>query len=308
MEVTVTYSRANSAAPAPSRNLLEEYAQLLQTYLQGNDKTTLRRAYVLGRKAANDGDILSLAAIHQRAIVDFLLASDPQKSPEEAAQTMGTLCAACPSWYCNPDERTREMKVMEAFFTNSLPAFVKEHRGLKKANTALSRLDEVREQEARRIAHTLHGETAQLLAAVHLDVECIAREAPPPLRERLRAVRVSLDHFEEEVRRLSHELCPTILANLGLRSALNLLAEGVSKRSGIRVNVDIAVSGRLPVRIETALYRIAQEALNNLVKHSHSSHATIQCQKRGRHVSCSVKDNGTGFKVRAALSKKGDQG
>ena len=99
----------------------------------------------------------------------------------------------------------------------------------------------------------------------------------------------------EKMARLSHELRPTVLGDLGLKPALEFLAEGVSKRTKQRSTVEGFKSERLPASIETALYRIVQEALNNATKHARATRVTIRLRRTENAVICSVLDNGVGF-------------
>ena len=138
-----------------------------------------------------------------------------------------------------------------------------------------------------------------------------SREANTALRrlnERLEEVRGLLDRIEGELRRLSHELRPTMLDDLGLVPALQFLAEGVAKRTGLSVEVRGSTHGRLPPAVETALYRIAQEALTNAVRHAHPAHVKIQLQREARAVRCSVSDDGVGFDAATALEHRGGPG
>ena len=83
----------------------------------------------------------------------------------------------------------------------------------------------------------------------------------------------------EKRARLSHELRPTVLGDLGLKPDLEFLAEGVSKRTKQRITVEGFKGVRLPASIETALYRIVQEALNNAAKHARATRATIRLRR-----------------------------
>src|SRR5213592_187120 len=178
----------------------------------------------------------------------------------------------------------------------------------KRAQAALRRLNETLEEKAKRIAHALHDEAGQLLASVHLALEGIARDLAPSVSHRLKAVTGLLDQIEAHLRRLSHELRPTILDDLGLVPALEFLSEGVSKRTKLQVTVEGLTIGRLTTPVETALYRIVQEALNNATKHAQASRARIQVEQNGHLIRCLVSDDGIGFDVQAALNKKGDKG
>jgi len=178
----------------------------------------------------------------------------------------------------------------------------------KRAQAALRRLNETLEEEAKRIAHALHDEAGQLLASVYLALEAIARDVAPTASHQFKAAKNLLDQIEAHLRRLSHELRPTILDDLGLVPALEFLSEGVSKRTKLQVTVEGLTIGRLTTPVETALYRIVQEALNNATKHAQASRARIQVEQNGHLIRCLVSDDGIGFDVQAALNKKGDKG
>ncbi|MBI3029578.1 MAG: PAS domain S-box protein [Candidatus Rokubacteria bacterium] len=172
------------------------------------------------------------------------------------------------------------------------------------AQEALRRLNESLEEEARRIAHALHDEAGQLLASVYLALEELAREIPPAAGGRIKEIRKRLHVMEEQLRRLSHELRPTILDDLGLLPALEFLVEGVAKRSALSATVKGSSGERLPAMIETALYRIVQEALTNVTKHAQATSVTVQVQREERRVRCSVRDDGIGFDVPAASGRR----
>ena len=168
-------------------------------------------------------------------------------------------------------------------------------RGGKDGAPALRHLNEILEGELKRIAHVLHDEAGQLLASVHLALVDIASEFPPQARARFATVQRLLAQIETELRGLSHEWCPTVLDDLGLLPALEFLAEKVGRRTGIQVRVIGEGSGRLPPAVEMALYRVAQEALNNAVKHAAARAVWIELQRLPHEVTCSVRDDGKGF-------------
>ena len=178
----------------------------------------------------------------------------------------------------------------------------------KRAEEALLGLNEMLEEEAKRIAHALHDEAGQLLASAHISLAAVARDLPISVRERLQLVRDNLDQIEAQLRRLSHELRPTILDDLGLLPALEFLAQGVSARTGIPVRVEGSTEGRLPSNIETTLYRTVQEALNNVTKHAQAKHVIVKLERREKAIQCSVGDDGIGFDVAGVLGERGRGG
>jgi signal transduction histidine kinase len=165
---------------------------------------------------------------------------------------------------------------------------------LRQTQAAVRRQCARREKEAARIARALHDEAGQLLATVYLAVAEVARDLPPPARERLRHVTTLLDQVSEQLREIAHELHPVILDDLGLVPALELLSARVSKRGGFGVTVDAAIKGKLPLPIETAIYRILQEALNNVRKHARARRVRVKLWRDSNAVHYSIADDGVG--------------
>ena len=167
---------------------------------------------------------------------------------------------------------------------------------------------EVQEAERRRIAHELHDEAGQLLASVHLALETTVIGLPPPWREGFHQVRSQLDAMETQLRRLAHELRPTMLDDLGLLPALQFLAQGVAARTGLDIHVDSALTGRLAPALETALYRIMQEGLTNIAKHAAATHVHLQVWHEDGTVHSLLRDDGVGFVVAQVVDRTGPRG
>jgi signal transduction histidine kinase len=167
------------------------------------------------------------------------------------------------------------------------------------AEQALRCVNERLEDAIKQIAHALHDEAGQLLAMVHLAVKEIARELPYELRPRLDRISVPLDVAADQLRHLAHELRPVILDDFGLVPAVEYLAQGVSKRTGLAISVESSLTERLPSLIETALYRIIQEALTNVGKHARARRVRIQLRRTDQEINCTIHDNGVGFDMRA---------
>src|SRR6266849_967705 len=266
--------------------LLPQYSSAFREYLAGGGEEVLRRAYELGRQAlANGLGVLEMAVLIHRAML--------------TVRPRGR----------TPEERARVATAMEEFFLECLSPFEMAHRGVREANAALRRVNEMLEEVAKRIAHALHDEAGQLLASVHVALEELEWDLPRGAHhERLKKIRELLDETSEQLRRLSHELRPTILDDLGLVPALEFLVEGVSKRAGIPIAVEGQKSPRLPAPIEVVLYRVVQEAVRNATKHAMANRVDIRLAVLADEVRCSVKDDGRGFDVPAAFNRKGDRG
>ena len=248
----------------------ERYWASLRKFLDDPGEAQRSQAYELGRQGLAEGlGVLDIAAAHYAALQHLLAARARRGLPD--------------------------LKGANDFFIECLSPFEMSHRGAREGARAWQRLNEALENEAKKIAHALHDEAGQLLASVHIAIADVASELPPPSRARLQEVRRMLHTIELELRNLSHELRPTVLDRLGLLPALQFLAENVARRAGIRIQVTGEEAGRLPSEVEITLYRIAQEALNNVVRHARAKSASIELRVGPQHVSCAIRDNGIGF-------------
>jgi signal transduction histidine kinase len=161
---------------------------------------------------------------------------------------------------------------------------------------AMRRVVAAQEQERRRLARELHDETGQALtsmllglrAAEETDDEETRRQALASLRELAAATL-------QDVRRLALELRPKALDDFGLVAALERLAQGFQERTGLETHFEARLEERLPSEAETALYRIVQEALTNIVKHSRATTVSILVARKDVSVTAVVEDDGIGF-------------
>jgi len=169
-------------------------------------------------------------------------------------------------------------------------------------------LDRAVEESTRRLAHALHDDAAQLLAAIGIAVDELERTLFSDTERQFRKVKQLLKHAEHEFRHLSHELHPTILDDCGLVPALEFLAEGLSSRGRPVIKVRANDTGRLPKPIEVAIYRVAQEALNNVLKHASASRVVVVLRRGGTSVRCTIRDDGVGFDVAATLARPDRRG
>jgi PAS domain S-box-containing protein len=173
-----------------------------------------------------------------------------------------------------------------------------ERRRVEQALHQLSgRLLELQDDERRRISRELHDTTAQNLAVLSMNL-CVLKDAAQVLGPKPReAVVESLSLTERcshEIRTLSYLLHPPLLDELGLVSALRAYAVGFTQRTGIHIDLKIEDIGRLPGEIETTLFRIVQEALTNVHRHSGSPKAEIRVVRDPKEVRLHVSDEGKG--------------
>ena len=161
------------------------------------------------------------------------------------------------------------------------------------------RLTSVQEDERRRIARELHDQMGQHLTALALGLKVIKDGTPDPslTRERLIELQMLTDLIGREVHVLALELRPTALDDLGLQTALGNYAEAWGERSGIEVDFQSAGldAERLPVPVETAIYRVVLEALTNVLKHANAHRVSVVLQAAPGHVVAVVEDDGDGF-------------
>jgi signal transduction histidine kinase len=175
---------------------------------------------------------------------------------------------------------------------------------LERANADLRHLSGrvmgVQDAERRRIARELHDGVGQYLVAIKMSCEVALRESgaqgdTSPLKDSLEL----LDRCTTEVRTMSHLLHPPLLEEMGLASAVPWYVEGFTLRSGIDVTLDITKPlDRLPQPVELTLFRVLQESLTNIHRHSKSKVAAIRLHTQDGRVLLSVEDRGAGFDAR----------
>jgi PAS domain S-box-containing protein len=171
----------------------------------------------------------------------------------------------------------------------------------------LALVTRVQEEERKRVARELHDDTAQALVALSRRLEMTlpyVRSDPDQACERLEQLARLADTALENLRRFTRDLRPPVLDDLGLIPALEWLASDMQANS--RVRVTLAVTGnptRLPSDTETAVFRIAQEALNNVQRHSGAGCATVRVRYDDRVVELIVEDDGKGFDVEGGAGR-----
>jgi signal transduction histidine kinase len=271
--------------PKPTGSFEEEYGAGLRSYIKCRTEEQLGRAYELGRRAIAEGkSLVEIAAIHHEALCKAIPGAGEGKQNEEFFQSG-----------CD-------------FLAEVLSPYEMTHRGFQDAVKALRQMNETLEEKIKRIACAVHDEAGQLLVAVHLALAEIERDLPKQQRARFAEIGGLLSEVESQLRRYSHELRPTILDDLGWIPAIRFLAEGVSKRYRLPIEVTATFRGRLPRTIETALYRTVQEALTNVSKHAKASRVSIEvCVDHGV-LRCAIRDDGVGFDVQAPRPSGGEQG
>ena len=158
---------------------------------------------------------------------------------------------------------------------------------------------EIGEQERRRWARELHDETLQGLAAIRISLATALQSDAPDRAEKIAgAAEETIDRLESQINELSrliNDLRPAPLERLGLVGALEALVEECSLRGGFDVEADIELGAELSGEEERVVYRLAQEALNNVVKHAAANRATLRVELVDEQVRVLVSDDGRGF-------------
>ena len=248
--------------------LQEDYDGALTAYLRHGGEAELKNSYELGRQALAQGmGVLDMISLHQHALEQL---TDAPLSAEL-------------------------LRRAGEFFIEGMSPFEMTHRAFGESNSALRHINESLEGETRRIARALHDESGQFLAAVHIELQEAKRGLPLAKRHRIQKVEALLDQIEKQLRSFSHDLRPTVLDDYGLMPALQTFAERFSKRLGLPVAIDGTVETRLPNAVEAALYRVAQEALNNVARHAKATQVNIRVWQTPAALHFSIRDNGIGF-------------
>ncbi len=191
------------------------------------------------------------------------------------------------------DEKGRVFRVITTF------ADITDFKNAEKALHQLStQLLQMQDQERRRIGRELHDGLAQTVLAVNLNLAQVRESTALGARSEraLEKARSLLQDMSREIRTLSYLLHPPLLDDLGLVSALKEYVHGFGERSGIQTDVALETGfERLPQNVETTFFRIVQESLANVQRHSGSATARICLREEGRGICLEVSDQGRGI-------------
>ena len=173
------------------------------------------------------------------------------------------------------------------------------------------RLLTLQDEERRRVARALHDGLGQELVAAKLAVDAILQHRSARSQEdAVSEANSIIDRAIQQVRSISHLLHPPLLDEVGLLSAIQWYLDGLTKRGGIETSLQVTPSefARLPSELSTAIFRIVQEALTNVYRHSGARHASVALTLLPTHVVVAVRDDGKGIGEQAAESSSGSVG
>lgn len=184
--------------------------------------------------------------------------------------------------------------------------FEEVHAGRQQLQALSRRLVEVQEAERGHVARELHDETGQALSSLLLGLSLLEREAdrPEAVVERATELEALADGMFENLHRLAMNLRPAALDHLGLVAALSQYVDAFSQQHEIPTHFEATdlAEERLSAAVETALYRIVQEALTNVARHAQANRVDVVLQRRGNQVVAVVEDDGEGFDAEAAVA------
>jgi PAS domain S-box-containing protein len=160
-----------------------------------------------------------------------------------------------------------------------------------------NRLIQLQDEERRLMARELHDDVGQRLSLLIMQLERISRRLPAasPEKGTLKHTLAELDELTRDVHELSHQLYSSKLRYIGLKPALRDLCRQFATRHGTEVVEKLEDIPDLPASVQFCLYRVAQEALNNVGKHSQARHASVQLETASDAVTLEITDSGIGF-------------
>ena len=204
-------------------------------------------------------------------------------------------------------ERTAELTTTNAELRREIEERTRAEEALRELS---QRTLQLQDEERRRIARELHDTVGQALAVTVMSLSALASRLPDEAQPALEEIRSQLDGCAKDVRTISHLLHPPLLDEIGLSSALKWYTEEFSRRS--RINVDLEMppeTGRMKSEVETAIFRIVQENLTNIHRHSGARNARILLQSDGALTRMVISDDGCGIaQARLELIRAGQSG
>jgi signal transduction histidine kinase len=258
--VTPTTVRLREA-PAPSR---VEVDRLMHQLREANEKLIVA---AVGAQSASD--VARTEAVQARTELDSAMSQ-----LEDANERLTAAAAEAESMAEEAMEREEEYRQL------------------------CSRLLTLQDEERRRLALELHDSTAQNLAVLIMNLGMLEQSEPALTDESRRTLAESRSLADEccrDVRMRAYLLHPPLLDEMGLVSAVRWFSDGFTKRSGIQVILILGDIGRLPMPIETALFRVVQESLTNVHRHASTTRVVIQLAMIGDAISLEVRDQGRGL-------------
>lgn len=167
------------------------------------------------------------------------------------------------------------------------------------------RLLQIQEDERRAIARELHDQVGQMLTGLKFQLEAATAQASPASKEKLSEATHTASDLMRHVRELTQLYRPRVLDDLGLQPALEWHAKQFQRQTNIAISLDLALPGdRLPSELETVIFRITQEALTNVARHSEAKAAAISITHDAEKLHVEISDRGRGFELAPVLARR----
>jgi signal transduction histidine kinase/Tfp pilus assembly protein PilF len=180
-----------------------------------------------------------------------------------------------------------------------------EHEKLEIQKAAFTAVVNAEENERKRIAMELHDGLGQLLSAARLNVSVLEDNAEGEDIKVVENAESLIDQAIDDLRNISHNLMPSALIRLGLISALNDMAEKINSARQISVSIKTSgITNRLPENFEIAIYRVVQEAVNNILKHANALNIAIELHYNNENLALSIADDGKGMPEESSNKKE----
>ncbi len=327
----------------PTSSLPVTYHSALRDYLAEPNESTLQQAYELGRAAMGAGlGVFDVIGLHHQALKDAIISSDPSivvrsaplfetflletLSPFEAAHrgfrrawerleqlnhALASHNEALALSNAQLEEEIAMRQRTEAELRESKEHYFQLFNKSREMEDSLRELSAqvltAQEQERKRISRELHDEIGQALTAVNVTIAMLKSHASAdaPLRQKIGEAEKLLAQSMETVHTFARELRPAMLDHLGIYAALRAHISAFTHRTGIPVELGSHPAlSRIDVQRGEVIFRVAQEALNNVFKHAHASKVTVEFSATTDALSMEIADNGKAFAVGEKTGKR----
>ncbi|MCA1808054.1 MAG: sensor histidine kinase [Lentisphaerae bacterium] len=338
--MTITSNKERRAA-----GLARRYRSVLRQYLKETTRAQPAVARELGLRAARQGmDVLALAAIHEAALIDEALATQPagvrqrlvRRAAAFFAEAIVPIEATHRAALVNNArlirlkrelaQHTRKIATSHRKLTAEIARRTAVEQNLRKSKRQSDLLlrqsrqlqDDLRrlsrrvlstqEEERKRISRELHDIIAQTLTSINLHLATLKSEATQHaggLKRNITRTQKLVERSVDKVHRFARELRPAVLDDLGLIPALRSFMESFVKDTGIRVNLKVCAKvEELNNDRRTVLYRIAQEALTNVMRHAHAEKVTVHIRELSDVICMQIHDAGRSFNVERLMRSR----
>jgi len=243
--------------------------------------------------------------VHQEALVGKVSSAEDDPFPREDG-TVDWTRWECRPWY-EADGSIGGIIIYTEVITERKEEEKEKELLLKQVQQANERLKFLtrelinsQEEERKRISRELHDELGQALTAITLDLKIIERALDPEtdqvIAQRISETRVIADEIDQKISELALDLRPSLLDDLGLIPTINWYVERYAKRAEVEIKLEVNdQEKRLSSEIETALYRIIQEALTNVARHARAKKVKLRLDQQPETVTLTIEDDGRGF-------------